>query len=83
MKDLANKNKQAMIDSLSVQTKQLSKLERSARICSSLPSIAEIIQLLAANPSEEERSFYLGQLVVMVNIISEQRKRSMLIRWFD
>ena len=84
----------AVIARVSRQLQRLTREQRTTRVGSATPTIAEIVQLLTKNgngsletaleaPLDSEISYYLGQLIVILDIVIMQDKKPTLIRWFD
>jgi len=85
---------QEIIARLSRQLKLLSPEQTSTRIGRAAPTVSDIVQLLTNNKNaalesilqdalKNENYFYLGQLVVLAEILVAQNKRPGLVRWFE
>jgi hypothetical protein len=84
----------AVIFRVNRRLKRLTPEQMAMRVGNSIPTIAEIILLMTKDvneswetalegPLNSEKLYYLGQLVVVLDIVAARDKRSMLIRWFD
>lgn len=85
---------QEIIAHLSRQLQLLSPGQKSTRLSSATPTILEIVGLITNDPDampekrlqvppDSDTLFHLGRLVMLVEIIAAQNKRSGLVRWFE
>jgi hypothetical protein len=77
-----------VIDHVSYRLKRITREQRNIRVGKRVPTISEILSLLPhldtpIESFEGEKLYYLGQLVMILDILAEQDKGSMLVRWFD
>ncbi|MBN9386363.1 MAG: hypothetical protein J0H74_36735 [Chitinophagaceae bacterium] len=72
--------------------KHLSGEQLDTRVGNNVPTVAEILRSLTGNesmnltiesPLDGEKLYHLGQLVVILDLLTTREKRPMLVRWFD
>ena len=85
---------QEIIARLSRQLKLLSPDQKSTRIGRTVPTVSDVVQLLTDDKNaapdsilqdalKNENHFYLGQLVMLAEILVAQNKKPGLVRWFE
>lgn len=84
-------NTSAVIDNVRLRLKRLTNKQRNIRVGDKVPTIAELLPLLTddvsdlsiGTPLDENKLYHLGQLVVILDILTTRDVRPVLVRWFD
>jgi len=83
----------AVIDRVCRHFRRLTPEQRTTRIGIDTPTVAEIVRLITKDegvslrealetPLNGEKLYHVGQLMIILDILTQHDKRSVLVRWF-